>query len=119
MPTFESLITPGGVVIAAGIVTALVQLLKVSFPILDAKISGATLAFGLSAILYTVTALALASTGVITSPDGSLAVFMAWLSAATSAVGIKSTIDHTTKASAKAESLTDIVPFDDDIAGEP
>jgi predicted NAD/FAD-dependent oxidoreductase len=43
--TFASLLDPAGVVIAAGIITALVELLKRTFPCLDAWISGAFLAW--------------------------------------------------------------------------
>lgn len=111
MPTFENLITPEGVVIAAGLITGLVQLLKTSFPIIDARISGASMAFVLSAVLYVVAAWALTSNGVISGADGFLAVFMAWLAAATSAVGIKSSFDHATGTSSK-NPVTDAIPPD-------
>lgn len=88
--TFASLITPPGVVVAAGIVTALVQLIKGVFPVIDEKVSGALQAFVLTAILYVLVAI------TVPQPDanGYLLVFMAWLSCATSAVGIKSVSDH-------------------------
>ena len=89
--SFSDLVTPAGAVISAGIIVMLVELLKKSFPMLDERFAGSTMAFFISAILYTATLLALMSTGVVSSPDGALGVFLAWLSAATSAVGIKNT----------------------------
>lgn len=92
--TFASLLTPGGVVVAAGAVTVFVQLVKTTFPPLDARVSGALMAFGLSAVVYVLAAL---STNVATM-DAGLVVFMAWLSCATSAVGIKSATTHVAEA---------------------
>lgn len=88
--TFASLLTPPGVIAAAAIITGLIQLLKSVFPGLDARVSGALMAFVGSAVLYV---LAGAATGVA-SPDAGLAVFLAWLSCATSSVGIKAVSDH-------------------------
>lgn len=88
--TFASLVTPGGVVVAAGIVTPLVQLVKGVFPVLDARVSGALMAFVGTAALYAVTAGAVG----VTTPDAGLGIFLAWLSCATSAVGIKAAFDH-------------------------
>ncbi len=88
--TFGSLLTPEGVVIAAGIITGLVALIKSVIPTLDARISGALMAFVLSAVLYVLAAI---STNVA-DLNGGLTVFLAWLSCATSAVGINSTISH-------------------------
>lgn len=88
--TFESFLTPEGVIVAAGLVTGLVQVLKTAIPVLDARVSGALQAFVLTAALYAATALA-------TQPadaNGYLAVFAAWLACATSAVGIKSATAH-------------------------
>ena len=106
--TFADLLTQAGVVTAALIVTTLVQLIKGVFPLLDARVSGALMAFILSAVLYVFVGLA---TGV-TSLDLGLTVFLAWLSCATSAVGIKAGIDHATTQSAKADTITDIVDPD-------
>lgn len=119
--TFADLVTPAGVIIAAGIVTSLVQLLKGAFPILDARLSGAAMAFLTSALLYVFTTYALLSTGAIVPPDGFLGVFLAWLSCATSAVGIKSTIDHVGVASAKSVPINDVIDPDvpDDDLGDP
>ena len=88
--TFASLLEPAGVIVAAGIITTLVQLIKAVFPALDARVSGALMAFLASAVLYVLAGLA---TNVVTL-DAGLLVFLAWLSCATSSVGIKSTIDH-------------------------
>lgn len=110
--SFAQLVTPAGTIIAAGIITGLVQLLKTSIPIIDARISGASLAFIISAALYVTTAAALLNTGEIVPPDGFLGVFLAWLAAATSAVGIKATFDHAKLAPAKRRPITESVPID-------
>jgi hypothetical protein len=102
-PTFADLLTPAGVVIAAAIVTSLIELIKYSFPVIDARISGAVMAFVGSAVLYILVAFAV---GVQTL-DQALAVFLAWLSCATSAVGIKSTVSF---AKTDRTPLTDAVP---------
>jgi len=88
--TFASLLQPTGVVVAAAIITTLVQLIKSVLPTIDAKVSGALMAFVLSAILYILAGI---STSVATL-DAGLLIFTAWLSCATSAVGIKSAADH-------------------------
>lgn len=88
--TFASFLTPPGVVAAAAIITGLIQLLKSVLPALDARVSGALMAFIFSAILYVLTALAT----TVATPDAGLAVFMAWLSCATSSVGIKAVQEH-------------------------
>lgn len=88
--TFAGLLTPEGAVAGALVITLLIQLLKAALPTLDARVSGALMAFILSAILYVFAGL---STGVPTL-DAGLAVFIAWLSCATSSVGIKSASDH-------------------------
>ena len=88
--TFASLLTPEGVVIAAGIITGLVSLLKAVFTKLDEKVSGALQAFVLSAILYILAAISIG----VASLDAGLGVFLAWLACATSAVGIYSTVQH-------------------------
>jgi hypothetical protein len=88
--TFATLLTPEGVVTAAALVTTLVALIKAVFPVVNAKVSGALMAFVLSAALYV---LAAASVGT-GSLDAGLTVFLAWLACATSAVGIHSTATH-------------------------
>ena len=89
-PTFASFLEPAGIVIAGGLITGLVQLIKTTFPALDARVSGAVLAFAFSAILYVLTAVA---TGA-GSLDAGLTVFWAWLAAATAAVGTYATVTH-------------------------
>lgn len=88
--TFASLLTPEGIVIAGGIITTLVELIKRVFPAIDEKVSGALLAFVLSAILYVLAAVATS----VTDLDAGLVVFMAWLATATAAIGINSTVTH-------------------------
>lgn len=93
MPTsFADLLTPQGVVAAAALTTSLVALLRTALPALTAHVSGATLAFAITALLYLA---ACAAIGVATF-DAAFAAFVAWLSCATSAVGIHSTIKHAT-----------------------
>lgn len=86
-PTFASFLTPEGIVVAGGLITALVQLIKTVFPIIDAKVSGAVMAFGSSALLYVATALAVG----ISTPDAALTLVASWLACATAAVGVYST----------------------------
>lgn len=87
--TWAQLVTPGGAVIAAGLITSTVQLLKVNTAI-DGKISGATLAFILSAVLYLIAAVALQPLNA----DGYLGLFATWVACGLIAVGIKSTTAH-------------------------
>lgn len=88
--SFADFLTPGGVTIAAGIVTGFVEVVKATIPKIDEAVSGALLAFGLTAGLYVLTAVA---TGVPTL-DAGLNVFLAWLACATAAIGIKSAVSH-------------------------
>ena len=90
--TFQDLLTPQGVVAFAAVVTSLIALLKSTFPPLDARISGALMAFALTAIGYVLCGV---SVGVPTM-DAALVLFMAWLSCATAAVGIHSSVQHLT-----------------------
>lgn len=89
-PTFADFLTPAGIVVAAGIVTALVELIKGVFPVVDDKVSGALQAFVITGLLYVFTALAVPPP----DPNGALTIFLAWLACATSAVGIKSATAH-------------------------
>ena len=91
--TFASLVTPPGIVVAAGLVTSLVALLKASLPPVQTA-NGATLAFVFSALLYAVTAAVLNPP----TPDGFLLIFAAFLACGTSAVGIKVTTEQVQKA---------------------
>ena len=88
--SFASLLTAAGAGIAAGLVTTLVELLKTARGNERLPVSGAALAFALSALLYLLAGVA---TGVDSLDDG-LVVFVAWLTCATSAVGVHSTITH-------------------------
>jgi mevalonate kinase len=83
--TFAALLTAAGAGIAAAITTSVVELLKRVF---DPPVSGALLAFAASAALYVLAGIA---TGADTL-DEALVVFLAWLTCATAAVGIHSTI---------------------------
>jgi hypothetical protein len=89
-PTFASFLTPAGAIVAAGIVTALIEVIKGAMPAIGDKVSGALMAFFLTAILYVLTAIAVG----LPSPDAALNVFLSWLTAATSAIGIKSATAH-------------------------
>lgn len=89
-PTFADLLTPTGVLIAASAVLALVEIIKAGLPAIDRRVSGATIAFALSAVLYGLTAVAIPQA----TPDGYLAVAFAWIACATSAMGIRSGAQH-------------------------
>lgn len=82
--TFASFLTPPGMLVAAGLITTLIALLKASIPQF-AALNGATLALVFSAVLYVLTALAIHPV----NPDAYLLVFTAWLTTAAGAVGIK------------------------------
>ena len=90
--SFASLLTAAGAGVAAGLMTTLVELLKTAWGRDALPASGAALAFGLSAALYL---LAGNATGVDSLDEG-LVVFVAWLTCATSAVGVHATITHIT-----------------------
>ena len=85
--TFASLLTAAGAGIAAGIVTASVELLKA---VVGAPLAGRghQVAFALSGGLYL---LASVATGV-DSLDEALVVFVAFLTSATAAVGVHATL---------------------------
>ena len=84
--TFQDLTTAAGAAAAAGLVMVLVQLLKAVAPGLFARATGALWAFLGTAVLYLIGAVVLAPTW----PDSNagLAYFIAWVTAATAAVGI-------------------------------
>jgi hypothetical protein len=83
--TFAALFTAAGAGALALVVRQVVELLKAVLPALDARVSGALQAFGLTAIAY---AVAVAVTPAQQTPDGILAAVIAWVTAATAAVGI-------------------------------
>lgn len=90
--TFESLLTPQGAIAFAAVVTGFIAVLKYTFPPLDAKVSGALMAFVFTAIAYVLAGI---SAGTPTL-DAALLVFISWLGCATSAVGIHSSVSHLT-----------------------
>ena len=77
-------------VIAAAMVLAFVEVLKAGIPALDRHVSGATMGFILSGALYIATAFALPQA----TADGYLVIAFAWISCATSAMGIRAGADH-------------------------
>lgn len=91
--TLASLFTVAGVAAGAVFVTTLVALLKNVFstyvPALDQN--GALLAFAFSAILYVLAGLSLG----IGSLEDAFAVFVAWVTCATAAVGVNASIRTT------------------------
>jgi hypothetical protein len=88
--TLAALFTAGGAVAAAALVRQLIQVLKAAFPMLDARVSGAALAFVLAAVLYV---LAFAACGPFNA-EGVFAAFLAWLGCAVGAIGINATVSH-------------------------
>lgn len=91
MPTsFATFLDPAGIIVSAGICTAIVELIKGVFPLLDQRVSGALMAFCITGALYVFTALALPPV----NPDGALTIFLAWLACATSSVGIHGAAAH-------------------------
>lgn len=81
--TFASLLTADGLAVAATIVTMFISLVKTAVPKAD-KLDGALSAFALTAFLYVLAGIAVG----VSTLDMGLAVFVAWLGCATSAVGI-------------------------------
>lgn len=89
-PTFASFLTPEGIVVAGGLITALIQLVKTTFPLVDAKVSGAVMAFSASALLYVVTAIVVG----VGTPDQALTIIASWIACATAAVGVYSSVKY-------------------------
>lgn len=85
--TFAALLTAAGAGVGATIVTGFISLIKTAFGKIE-NWNGAAMAFILTAILYLLAGIA---TGV-GSLDAALNVFVAWLTCATSAVGIHKVI---------------------------
>lgn len=89
-PTFASFLTPEGIVVAGGLITALIQLVKVTFPIVADRVSGAVMAFSISALLYAVTAIVVG----VSTPDAALTVVASWIACATASVGVYASVRH-------------------------
>lgn len=89
--TVEMLLSAAGAGIAAVIVASFVELLKKVFPPLDARVSGAFMAFTVTAILYIWVWFA---SGPATANE-QLSLIVAWLTCATAAVGANSVVKHT------------------------
>lgn len=105
--TFESLLTPAGMAVAAALLVTLVEIVKVGLPIVDRHVSGATLAFLLSAALYIVAAVVLPNA----TPDLYLAAFCAWIMVAAGAMGIKSGAMHIGAVRDGTAGLPDVAPI--------
>lgn len=88
--TFEALITPEGIAAAGALTTTIIALLKSTFPAIDARVSGAIMAFGLTAVLY---GAGVAVVG-LADPNAALTWISAWVACATVAVGVHSTVSH-------------------------
>ncbi|HEY5276948.1 MAG TPA: hypothetical protein VIK38_10545 [Coriobacteriia bacterium] len=88
--TLAALFTAGGAVAAAAVVRQLIQLLKATFPMLDARVSGALQSFIAAAVLYI---LAFAAVGPFT-PEGVFGALLAWLGCAVGAIGINAAVGH-------------------------
>lgn len=91
-PTFASFLTPEGIVVAGGLITALIQLVKATpvFSQITDRVSGATMAFSVSALLYVITALVV----MPATPDAALTLVAAWIACATASVGAYASVRH-------------------------
>lgn len=96
--TLSTLLSPEGIVPAAALVTALIEVLKASFPALSARVSGALMAFLISAALYLLAGIA----GAAPTADGAFLVFASWLACATAAIGIHGSASQIAKTASKA-----------------
>jgi hypothetical protein len=79
--TFDSFLTPEGIVVAGGIITTLISVLRTAIPQVS-TINGALLALVISAILYVLTAVQVG----VGDLNAGLTVFAAWLACASTAV---------------------------------
>jgi hypothetical protein len=89
-PTFASFLTPEGIVVAGALITGFVQLLKSTFPAIDAKVSGAVMAFACSSVIYIATTLVVGDF----TPDALLLVGASWVACATASVGVYASVQH-------------------------
>lgn len=117
--TFASLLTAAGAITAGVIVTTLVEIIKTAIPVVDARVSGATLAFAVSLALFAVAGVALSPL----TPDTGLQLFVSWLNVAAVAIGIKAVTTHVQLLPAKSAPITDVIvdemPTDVPPADEP
>jgi hypothetical protein len=90
MGSFEALLTPEGITVAAALLVTFVEIVKTALPPVDQHISGATLAFLFSGLLYGSAALVLPDAG----PDLYLSIFTAWIATAAAAMGIRAGASH-------------------------
>lgn len=88
--TIDGLFTAAGAGAAALVIRQVIEVVKAALPVIDAKVSGATQAFVLSAALYVLAAFALPVADV----NGILLAGVSWLTCATAAVGINAAWDH-------------------------
>lgn len=93
--TLAALLTVAGVAAGAAFTTVVVSLIKNVFPVVDAKVSGALMAFVFTLMLYILAGVS-AGAGTL---DAWFAVFVAWITCATTAVGAHSTFKHATSPS--------------------
>lgn len=108
--TLAVVLTASGAVAAAAIVRQLVEVLKHAFPLIDSRISGASLSFILTAVLYVVAFLAAGNRDA----ESAFTAFLAWLACATSAIGINSLADHVGEVrSGSLDVADDAVPADE------
>jgi hypothetical protein len=88
--TLAALFTAGGAVAGAAIIRQLIEVLKVAFPVIDQRLSGATMAFILSAVLYVLAWIAVGGRDA----DGIFLGVTSWIACAVAAIGINATVDH-------------------------
>lgn len=103
--TFASLLTIAGASTAGAIITTLVEVVKTAFPALDARVSGATMAFVAATGLFVVTGLAVAPL----TPDLGLQLFVSWLNVTAVAIGLKAVTTHVSLLPAKSAPITDVI----------
>ena len=109
--SWASFITPEGIIVAAGLVNRLVQVLKTVSPTLDRRVSGALLSFIASGVLYLITAAVIATA----DPNLLLTTFAAWLSVAGGSIGINSVIKHVDEQPLKKAATNDAIDLEGEI----
>lgn len=91
--TIADLVTGPGVVAVAALVTSIISILKNVFPPIDARYSGALQAFVITGVLYILAAISLHPADI----NGYFQIFLFWLTALSSAIGIHSGTSHALK----------------------